>query len=337
MSGRLDMAERFFEAARMELVSGTAPPSKLYFWSFRVLDAERESQDNATACNAHLQRMKALHAAVADRARTGLAEAEVESTALCYVLEAELWLRSAREEDPTEIAHQLTRASREAYRGLEERFKVERKGVEEVALASVRLLQADLDLGQVSERSAYQQHLDRVHSAEQRSRRWAREGKAPGSRGPLRGPLAHAAEPRGLTPNGPQAQLEVQIGAFFRWEAEYLFSLLNAQRRTRSKAFADKRLAAARETYETLRDDYQAGCGMADSLALWSLRWMRAARDAHEEVSGDPQAAETLNAHLERLLQLQAHLRATQPIGVALDLGALEYFVLEAECWIMAG
>lgn len=310
MSGRLEMAERFFEAARMELVSGTAAPSRLYFWSFRVLDAERDSQDQATACNAHLQRMKSLHAAVADRARTGLAGAEVESTALCYVLEAELWLRSAREEDPTEIAHQLTRASREAYRGLEERFKAERQGVEEVALASVRLLQADLDLGQVSERSAYQQHLDRVHSAEQRSRRWAREGNAPA--------------------------LEVQIGAFFRWEAEYLFSLLNAQRRTRSKAFADKRLAAARETYETLRDDYRAGCGMADSLALWSLRWMRAARDAHEEVSGDPQAAETLNAHLERLLHLQAHLRATQPIGVALDLGALEYFVLEAECWIMA-
>ncbi|MCA8925928.1 MAG: hypothetical protein KDD82_29240 [Planctomycetes bacterium] len=311
MSGRLDMAQRFFDAARMELVSGTATPARLYFWSFRVLDAEREVQDEASACSAHLERMKALHSAVSDRARSGLAESEVESTALCYVLEAELWLRSARGEDPTEIAHQLTRASREAYRGLEERLKSDRTGVEETCLASVRLLQADLDLGQVSERSAYQQHLDRVHSVEQRARRWLRDGKLEG--------------------------LEAMVGAFFRWEAEYLFSLLNAQRRTRSKAFADRRLTAARETYEELRGTYEAGRGMADALALWSLRWMRAARDANEETGGDPRAAETLDAHLERLVQLQAHLRATQPIGVALDLGALEYFVLEAECWIRAG
>lgn len=309
-SGRLDMAQRFFEAARMELVSGSAAPSRLYFWSFRVLDAEREVHDQAAACGAHLERMKSLHSAVSDRARSGLVESEVESTALCYVIEAELWLRSARGEDPTEIAHQLTQASREAYRGLEERFKSTRAGIEEACLASVRLLQADLDLGQVSERSAYQQHLDRVHSLEQRARRWAREGHTP--------------------------ELEAQVGAFFRWEAEFLFSLLNTQRRTRSKAFADRRLGAAREIYGALQSAYEAGRGQADALALWSLRWMRAARDANEESGGDPLARETLDEHLERLLQHQTHLRTTQPIGVALDLGALEYFVLEAQCWIQA-
>ena len=34
------------------------------------------------------------------------------------------------------------------------------------------------------------------------------------------------------------------------------------------------------------------------------------------------------------MLTLQSELRTSLPIGVALDLGALEYFVLEAQCWI---
>ncbi|MEZ6188476.1 MAG: hypothetical protein R3F62_26180 [Planctomycetota bacterium] len=308
-SGRLDMAQRFFEAARMELVSGSAAPRGSTSGRSASSTRSAEVHDQAAACGAHLERMKSLHSAVSDRARAPASSRARSSTALCYVIEAELWLRSARGEDPTEIAHQLTQASREAYRELEERFKSTARGSRRPAWPRCACCRRTWTWA----RSASARRIsstDRVHALEQRARRWAREGHTP--------------------------ELEAQVGAFFRWEAEFLFSLLNTQRRTRSKAFADRRLGAAREIYGALQSAYEAGRGQADALALWSLRWMRAARDANEESGGDPLARETLDEHLERLLQHQTHLRTTQPIGVALDLGALEYFVLEAQCWIQA-
>jgi hypothetical protein len=312
-SDRITIVQRFYEAVRMQLITGSADTERLYHWSFRFLDAQRDTGESETAYEAHLARMQRLEKDVTHKFEKKLVSQLEHDQAVFFRVEAEYWLALTREEDYVALAEQQLELGRRIHEAARSHFLQTAEGIEGACLWSVRLLQAERDYGQTEEKDCYQAHLGRVLDVEQEARRQLRSGKV--------------------------EQVMVSVADFFRWEAEYWLSLCTG-RRGRSRAFAEMRLQAARDVYKSVREGFQAGVGMAEHLYLWSLRGLRASRDHYEESGGDNEAVRhasevgALEDHGERMLTLQSELRSSLPIGVALDLGALEYFVLEARCWI---
>lgn len=310
---RLTIVQRFYEAVRMQVITGSADTERLYHWSFRFLDAQRDEGDADTAYEAHLQRMVRLEKDIQHKFQKQLVSELEHDMAVFFRVEAAYWLALTRDEPYVELAEQQLELGRRIYEGARSRFVQSSQGVEVACLWSVRLLQAERDHGQTADQDCYQAHLGRVLDIEQEARRQLRANKV--------------------------EQVAVSTADFFRWEGEYWLSLTTG-RRGRSRAFAEMRLQSARDVEQVLRDTFQAGVGMAEHLYLWSLRHLRAARDHYEESGEDNEAVRhasevgSLEDHGERMLTLQSELRSSLPIGVALDLGALEYFVLEAQCWI---
>ena len=317
---QVETARRFCEACRLQVLTGQADPDRLYYWSFRCLDAERSGDSPLGAYEAHLARMRRLESDLATRAAAGLARADETAQARFYVCEAEYWLGLIRgsaagsfggaapaDDQLDELRGALLGAAEAAWVGCRARFKSEGKGLEGACLASVRLLQAGRDAGH-DERACYEAHLERVLELDRELRRRERQG--------------------GVTP------LDVAVGEYFRWEAEYMHGLAAPKRGRSPEAFAERRYAASKEAYRGLRGGFRCGEGISERMYLWSLRWMRAQRDLDEERGQAPNERATLADHLERMAGFRNHLRAELPPGVSVDLGALDYFVMEAEAWL---
>jgi len=308
---RLEVAKRFFEAVRLQVVTGSADVERLYHWSFRLLDVERD-MDRVSGYEKHLARMRRLEADIATRRAADLVPEVEDEAARFFGAEAVYWLALAEEGDAAEAVAAQVEQARAVTAAAAARFEeLVAWSVESPCLWSVRLLQAERDADPGREAAHYQAHLDRLLALERTVNRRQRGGE---------GPLVDA-----------------HVVEFFRWEAEFWQSLLSAdtaRRRTRSGAFAEKRHYAARLVFQGLRRGFEAGVGEAEHLYLWSLRLLRAARDRDEEEGGTTSELSALEEHHERMTGLQSELRTSHPIGVALDLGALEYFVLEAAAWL---
>jgi hypothetical protein len=98
---KLQAARKTYDATIKAMQTGQTDAEKVYVWSRRVLEGERDrgakKADHAAALEAHLGRMKELREMTTQRYRAGqLAYAEVLGTEF-YVKEAELWVEQAGE------------------------------------------------------------------------------------------------------------------------------------------------------------------------------------------------------------------------------------------------
>ena len=309
LSERVDTGRRFCEAIRLQVLTGGTDAERSYYWSFRCLDAERAGENPLAAYEAHLTRMRRLEQDLATRVSAGLARADEAAQSQFFVREAAYWLELTRGGELAEPRAALLEAAEAAWSTCRTRFKADGKGLEAAALASVRLLQAARDAGQVEEK-CYQAHLDRILELDRELKRRERGG--------------------GVSP------VELATGEYFRWEAEYMHTLAAPRKGRSPEAFAERRFAAAREAYRALRSAFAPGEGVTERMYLWSLRWMRAQRDLAEERGQDPGERATLSEHLERMAGFRNTLRQELPPGVAFDLGALDFFAQEAEAWLEA-
>ena len=307
LSERVEAGRRFCEAMRVQVMTGSAEVERLYYWSFRCLDAERSGGDPLPAYEAHLARMRRLTQDLEPRVRAGLARADEAAQARFFVEEAEYWLELTRGSEREQAREGLPEAAQGAWEGCRARFKADGKGLEAACLASVRLLQAGRDAGR-PERGCYEAHLERVLELDRELRRHERTGAL-----------------------GP---VDLMTGEYFRWEAEYMHALVAPKRGRSPEAFAERRYAAAREAYKRLRAAFVPGEGTSERMYLWSLRWLRAQRDLAEERGTPPRERATMAEHLERMAGFRNMLRSELPPGVAFDLGALDFFVQEAEAWL---
>jgi hypothetical protein len=309
LSERVEAGRRFCEAMRLQVLTGAAELDRLYYWSFRCLDAERGGEAPQAAYEAHLARMRRLLDDLSPRIAATLARADEETQARFFVREAEYWLELTRGGELEPAREALLAAAQAAWEGCRDRFRADGKGLEAASLASVRLLQAGRDAGR-PERGCYEAHLERILELDRELRRRER--------------------------GGPLPPIEVVTGEYFRWEAEYMHALVAPKRGRSPEAFAERRYAAAREAYRSLRAGFRPGEGTSERMYLWSLRWLRSQRDLAEERGQPPQERATLAEHLERLAGFRNMLRAELPPGVAFDLGALDFFVQEADAWLEA-
>ncbi|MEL6179643.1 MAG: hypothetical protein AAFS10_11860 [Myxococcota bacterium] len=90
--GRLDAAQKTYEAYRAQLASGKVDVDTLYRWSIRWLKAEIATKSNtAAALLAHKTRMNALSDQIGTMARNGLASSADLKAVEYYRVEADLW------------------------------------------------------------------------------------------------------------------------------------------------------------------------------------------------------------------------------------------------------
>jgi hypothetical protein len=91
VQARLDAAAKVYPAVRARYDTGAGDLDAVYTWSTRWFEAERAVGGGAAAAQAHLQRMKALEAAVAARVQSGNATSADALAAGYYRAEAEVW------------------------------------------------------------------------------------------------------------------------------------------------------------------------------------------------------------------------------------------------------
>lgn len=306
LSERVEAGRRFCEAMRLQVMTGSAEVERLYYWSFRCLDAER-SGEPVPGYEAHLARMRRLQSDLGPRVSAGLARPDEEAQACFFAQEAEYWLELTRGGELEPIKAALLETAQALWAGCRARYKADGKGLEAACLASVRLLQAGRDAGR-PEKGCYEEHLERVLELDRELRRHERGG--------------------GL------GTVDLMTGEYFRWEAEYMHALTAPKRGRSPDAFAERRYGAAREAYKRLRTGFTPGEGVSERMYLWSLRWLRAQRDLAEERGTPASERVTMAEHLERMAGFRNMLRTELPPGVAFDLGALDFFVQEAEAWL---
>ncbi|HVV87400.1 MAG TPA: hypothetical protein VHE35_30370 [Kofleriaceae bacterium] len=90
---------------------------------------------------------------------------------------------------------------------------------------------------------------------------------------------------------------------------------------------------AAKKTFDANEKLLESGRATAESVYVWSVRWLDAERD--RPAKGRALAA-AFEAHRDRMVALHDRLKAMVDQGIAStsDLAATDYFVLEAEQWL---
>jgi outer membrane protein TolC len=98
---KLDAARHAYEANVRAYAAGQGDAEKVYLWSRRWMEAEREQAEKKggreAALESHLKRMKDLREAAVKRYQAGQAPQADPLGAGFYVAEAELWLAQARD------------------------------------------------------------------------------------------------------------------------------------------------------------------------------------------------------------------------------------------------
>jgi len=99
-SARVDAAAHAYALAEAAWRAGRAPLDRVYTWSRRWLDAQRDQPLHGKALRAaladHLTRMQAVAAEVDRRVSAGAASADEKADAAYYVAEATLWVARRR-------------------------------------------------------------------------------------------------------------------------------------------------------------------------------------------------------------------------------------------------
>ena len=97
---KLQLARQAFKLAMEDLQAGHGATEKVYLWSRRCLEAQRDlsdkKADKLAALNEHLQCMKELEKVATALYRTGKATQNETVASAFYVVEAELWLMQAQ-------------------------------------------------------------------------------------------------------------------------------------------------------------------------------------------------------------------------------------------------
>jgi hypothetical protein len=97
---KLDAARQTYQAVMRDLPAARADAEKVYLWSRRVLEAQRDLSDKKAeriaALEDHLARMKELRKVALARYRAGHATHTEALAGEFYVAEAELWLAQAK-------------------------------------------------------------------------------------------------------------------------------------------------------------------------------------------------------------------------------------------------
>src|SRR5688572_17662112 len=96
MHQRLDATQRFYEALRLQFVIGAADIERLYAWSRRLLEIEREALSERQAFDKNLARMKRVALDLDARPRTATATSGDREAVEYFTIEASLWDAGAR-------------------------------------------------------------------------------------------------------------------------------------------------------------------------------------------------------------------------------------------------
>lgn len=303
MQARLDATQRFYEALRLQFLIGAADVERVYAWSRRLLDVEREVDEGAAPFERHLARMQRLQQDLDARPRTAPATEGDREAAGYFVAEATLWDAGARGNTVPEATWtERIQLARARFLASEAAFDRGEEPVEGAYLWSARWQQAERDLAATRELTLLEAHLSRV----------------------LR--LEGSARARAVRRALPRAS-DLAAAEFFRWEAEYYVLMgrtggLSDERRR--KAFTDAWGDAAVNAYDAAVAEFRARQADVEHVYLWSLRRFDA-----ERVRGPDAAA--CDAHLQRVQRLERELRGREDYGLGLALGALECFRLDAE------
>lgn len=96
--GRADAALKAVHEAELAYKTGRADAERVYLWSVRWCETQRDSKGNLpqAAAQEHLKRMQELEAHVKARVASGSASSGDLSPAEYYRIEAELWAQTAK-------------------------------------------------------------------------------------------------------------------------------------------------------------------------------------------------------------------------------------------------
>lgn len=302
MHQRLDATQRFYEALRLQFVIGAADLERLYAWSRRLLEVEREVLGDRPAFERNLARMKRVGMDLGARPRTVTATAGDREAVEFFTIEATLWDAGARG-DTVPIADwdQRIALAKARFEAAATAFQGGETSIEAPYLWSARWQQSERDRFVKRDLPLLEQHLQRILRVEATARTRAQKR------------LSRPLEP-------PAAE-------FFRWEAEY-YVLMNRDAglkdERRRKAFTDAWGDAAVNVWEAALGEFRARQLDVEAVHLWSLRRFDA-----ERVRGPDSSA--CEAHLARLQRLERELRSREDYGLGLALGAMECFRLDAE------
>jgi len=103
LQSRVEAARKTFDVVWLNARESVNPlPERVYIWSCRLLDAERElndrKADRIAAIKAHRDRMRDLEKLVRDRYRTRVVTIDLVTACEFYVSEADIWAWKASNE-----------------------------------------------------------------------------------------------------------------------------------------------------------------------------------------------------------------------------------------------
>jgi hypothetical protein len=102
---------------------------------------------------------------------------------------------------------------------------------------------------------------------------------------------------------------------------------------SKSELLAEARHQAARKQFDLIWQYYQQSRVESFDVYVWS----RLLLDAHRSVHNPPaERIKALEEHLDHMVKLEALIRKIRRLGFgrSSDVGASEYYRLEAECWL---